>query len=139
VCHDLKKGRATKKRCPTGYRLRRLNCEQIQSNRSGIKVKVLKPKIAQSRMIVGTAALRPMEFSLGFLNRQIINARIAALHQAVLVEFPVFIAVRTKPFIVVSVPLVSKADCDPVAFICPKLFYQAVFMFFRPFLGMTAG
>jgi hypothetical protein len=94
---------------------------------------ILKSQAAEARIIVGTAAQRPVEFSLGFLDRQIIDTCVPALHQAVFIELPVLITIRTEPLVSVIVPLVGKPDCDPLIFIGPKLFYQSVVVLFCPF------
>ena len=74
-------------------------------------------------MIVWPTTQRPMEFTVRFFDRQIIDTSIATLHQAILVKFPVFIAIRTKPLAIVIVPLVGESDRDSVAFISPEFFY----------------
>jgi len=79
----------------------------------------LKPEVAKARMIVRAASLWPMKLALGFLNRQVVDAGIAAAHQAVFVELPVLVAVGAEPFAVLIVPFVGKADRDPVAVECP--------------------
>jgi hypothetical protein len=48
-------------------------------------------------MIVGAAANRPMVLALVLLGRQIVDAGDAQTHQAVLVEFPVLVAVAAEP------------------------------------------
>src|ERR1700731_1362231 len=63
-------------------------------------------ELAQCRMVVGTAPERPMIFWLTFRDRQIVDAGDAQAHQAVLVEFPVFVAVAAKPMTAVVMPLV---------------------------------
>jgi hypothetical protein len=48
-------------------------------------------------MIIRAAAERPVELALGCTDRQIIDAGNAAAHQAVLVEFPILIAIAAEP------------------------------------------
>ena len=66
-------------------------------------------------MVVGRAPQRPSEFAVRICNRVLVDAGDAPAHQAVLVEFPVLIAIGTKPIVAVVVELVGEAYCDPVA------------------------
>jgi hypothetical protein len=92
-----------------------------------------KAQIAKSGMIIRAAALRPMKEAVAFVDWQVIDAGVAFLHEAVLVEFPVFIAVRTEPFACVIIPFVGKAHGDVVACESPQFLNQPVFMFTCPF------
>ena len=65
-------------------------------------------------MIVGTAAERPVIFSLAFLDREIVDASNTQPHQAVLVKLPIFVAIAAKPATTVVVPLVGKANGDAI-------------------------
>src|SRR3984893_894621 len=65
-------------------------------------------------MIVGTAAERPVVLALALLDRDIIDAGDAKPHQAVLVEFPVLVAVAAEPIAAIVVPLICEAHADPV-------------------------
>jgi hypothetical protein len=84
-------------------------------------------------MLVRTATLRPMEKAVAFADRQVVDAGVVFLHEAVFFEFPVFIAVRTEPFALVIMPFVGKAYGDAVAVECPQFFNQALFVFTGPF------
>jgi hypothetical protein len=53
----------------------------------------LQPEIGQSWMLIRTPAERPMIFSLRFLNRKIIDARVPAPHQSLFIKFPILVAV----------------------------------------------
>src|SRR5512147_422574 len=64
------------------------------------------PEIAQARVIVGTTAGRPVKFPLRRRNRQVVDAGDAPLHQPLLVEFPVFVAVGAEPVSGIIVPFV---------------------------------
>jgi hypothetical protein len=48
-------------------------------------------------VIVGAAAKRPAVLALSLLDREIIDAGDAKPHQAVLIEFPVLVAVAAEP------------------------------------------
>jgi hypothetical protein len=71
--------------------------------------------------------------SLGFSNRVIVRAHVAAAHQAFVVEFPMLIAVRAKPLPGCVVPFVFKPHRDAVVRERPQLFHQAIIEFFGPF------
>lgn len=44
-------------------------------------------------MIVGPAPERPEELPVGLGDRQIVDARMAVMHEAIVTEFPVLVAV----------------------------------------------
>jgi hypothetical protein len=46
---------------------------------------------------IGATAERPVKRPLGCTNRQIIDAGDAQAHQAILVEFPILIAIAAEP------------------------------------------
>src|SRR5262245_53062596 len=54
-------------------------------------------EVAQARMVVGTAAERPVEFPLPLGDGQVVDAGEAAAHQAVGIELPVLVAVAAEP------------------------------------------
>src|ERR1700681_1850700 len=72
----------------------------------------LKIEIAQRRVIVGTAAERPVVLAITLLDRRVIDAGDAQTHQAVRVEFPILVAVAPEPVTAVVAPLVGKANGD---------------------------
>src|SRR3989304_21331 len=74
-----------------------------------------------------------MELAVVFLDRQVVDAREAALHQAILSEFPVFVAIGTEPVAGVVVPFVGIADRNAVFGKSPELLDQAVLEFLVPF------
>ena len=57
----------------------------------------------------------PSVLAVSFGNLQIVDACEAPSHQALHVEFPVFIPVRAKPLAAGVVPLVGKAYGDAIA------------------------
>lgn len=48
---------------------------------------------------------RPMEFSVRGKNKHIVDAAVAAAHQTVRIEFPLFVAMGTEPVAGIVVPL----------------------------------
>src|SRR5215831_17750574 len=83
-------------------------------------------------MIVGASPKRPAVFPVGSGDWQVIDARDPSLHEASVIEFPVLVAVRSKPVPGVIVPLVGEANGDAVALTCPELLYQAVIKLLGP-------
>src|ERR1700676_2183188 len=77
-------------------------------------------------MVVGATAERPVIFSFALLDRKIIDARDAQAHQAMLVEFPVLIAIAAEPIPAVIVPLIGKADGDAIRLEGPDFLDQPV-------------
>jgi hypothetical protein len=75
---------------------------------------ILKAEIAQGRVIVGAAAERPVVFAVALSDQQIIDAGDAQTHQAMLVEFPVLVAVAAEPVAAVVMPFIGKAYGDAV-------------------------
>src|SRR5436190_21183514 len=57
----------------------------------------LKSQIAQSRMIVRPASDGPVKQPFRLSDREIIDAGVARLHEAALVELPIFIAITSPP------------------------------------------
>src|SRR5258708_33642790 len=84
-------------------------------------------------MIVGAAAQRPTIFAVFLADRQIIDRRMAGGCQAVLVELPVLIAVRTKPVARIVMPFVGEADGDAIVSRRPQFLDQAVIKLACPF------
>lgn len=89
-------------------------------------------------MIIGTTSLRPAELSVGLGNGQVIDAGKAQGHQAILVEFPVFIAIAAKPLAVGVLPLIGKAYGDPVRMEGPDLLDQPILDLTGPFAGQES-
>src|ERR1700731_3653032 len=84
-------------------------------------------------MIIRTAPQSPVIFALRLLDWQIVDASEPRAHESVLIELPIFIAIRSKPIAGVIVPFIGKAHCDTVSLERPKLFDQAIVQLFGPF------
>src|ERR1700754_2602459 len=74
-----------------------------------------------------------MEFALGLLDREIVDAGEAPLHQTVLSKLPVFVAVRTKPVSRLVVPFVGEAHVDTVSGKGPQLLDETIVELISPF------
>ncbi len=83
-------------------------------------------------MIVGTAAKRPEELAVGFLDREIVDGGVAMMHDAVLIELPVLVSVGAVPVAGVIVTLVGEANGDACAVEGPQLFDEAIVEFALP-------
>ena len=83
-------------------------------------------------MIVWAPSQRPVEFAVGFSDGQLVDACVPRIHQPLIVEFPIFIAVRAKPVSGVVVVLIGKAHRDAVAVKSPQLFDETVVEFPGP-------
>src|SRR5688572_29693594 len=83
-------------------------------------------------MTIGTAAERPQELPLVRRNRHVIDARLAAAHESLIVELPLFVTVRAKPVAAVVVPFVREAHGDPVARKGPHFLDEAILQFALP-------
>jgi len=77
-------------------------------------------------MIVGTTAQRPVEQALLCLDRQIVGAGKAPLHEALWVEFPVLVAVAAEPLAGIVASFVGKAHRDAVIGKRPQFLDQTV-------------
>src|ERR1019366_5187811 len=67
-----------------------------------------------------------------FGNRNIVDARFSAAHQAVLVELPLLVAVGTVPLPGIVMPLVLKPHRDTIAVDRPQILDEAILMFLPP-------
>lgn len=76
-----------------------------------------------------------MIFPVVRLNRQVVDAGDAPLHEPMLVELPVFVAIRAPPMTCVVMPLVRETYGYTVSVKRPKLFGQSVIQFFTPLSG----
>lgn len=65
-------------------------------------------------MIIRAAPQWPVEQALFWLDRQIVDAGKAPLHEALLVEFPILVAVTTEPQSGIVMPFISKAHGDAI-------------------------
>src|SRR5918993_5835652 len=93
----------------------------------------LEPEAAQSRMVVGSAAERPVVLAVGLGDRMFVDAGDAPLHQAAGIELPVLVAVGAEPEAVVVVVFVGEAHGDAVGSAGPQFLDQAVVELARPF------
>jgi hypothetical protein len=94
---------------------------------------LLKSEIAQRRVIVRTASQRPVILALALLDRQIVNASDPPAHQALLVEFPIFVAIAAEPIAAVVMPFVSEPYRDAVLAKGPDFLDQAIVQLPVPF------
>src|SRR5215469_18285562 len=94
---------------------------------------LLKSEIAQGWVIVGTATQRPMILALALLDWQIVYAGDPPTHQALLVEFPIFIAIAAEPIATVVMPFVSEPNRDAVLAKGPDFLNQAIVQLPVPF------
>src|SRR5262245_56235468 len=84
-------------------------------------------------MVIRAAANGPVIFALALANRQIVDARDPPPHQAMLVKFPIFVAVTPEPIAAVVVPFIGKAHGNAVVAPGPDLLDKAVVEFAGPF------
>src|ERR1700682_1093395 len=84
-------------------------------------------------MAVGATTERPVVFSVALLDRKIIDARDTQAHQAIVVKFPILVAIAAEPIPAVIVPFIGKADGDPIRVEGPHFFNQPVVQFADPF------
>ena len=77
-------------------------------------------------MVVGTTPERPAILALALLDREVVDTGDAQPHQAVLVEFPVLVAVAAEPIVAVVMPFIGEADDDAVLVEDPDFLDQAV-------------
>ena len=68
-------------------------------------------------------------------NRDVVDAGLAAAHQAVLVELPLLVAVGAMPLAGIIVPFILKAHRDAIAVERPEILDQAILVLLRPFAG----
>src|SRR3546814_9884893 len=76
---------------------------------------------------------RPVELTVRLIDADIVDAGLAALHQALGVEFPLLVAMAAIPLAAVVMPFIGEAHGDVVAGIGPDLLDQAVVHFALPF------
>src|SRR5215470_7739374 len=83
-------------------------------------------------MIVWTAAQRPVILALPLVDWKVVDARNAKPHQAMFVEFPIFVAIAAEPMPAVVMPLIGKAHSDTVVAKGPDFLDQTVVEFTVP-------
>jgi hypothetical protein len=86
-------------------------------------------------MVGGSATERPMILPIALLNREIVDAGNPSPHESILVEFPILVAIGAEPMASVVMPLVGKADGDPLAVKSPKLFDETIIQLLIPLAG----
>src|SRR5882672_2924247 len=74
----------------------------------------------------------PAKLAVALLDRQVVDAGEAFLHQAIFGELPVLVAVRAVPLPRIVVPFVFEAHGDTVFLKAPEFLAQAVVQFLRP-------
>src|ERR1700737_4417152 len=77
----------------------------------------------------------PAKAAIFFDNRNIVDAGFAPAHQAVFVEFPLFVTVGAMPLTGVVMPLLLKPPREAFAVERPEILDQAILMFPPPFAG----
>src|SRR5438552_2730195 len=91
-----------------------------------------KAEIAQTGVVVGAPAERPVVLALALADRQIVDAGDAQPHQTVLVELPVLVAIAAKPGAAGVVPLIGETHGNAVVAEGPDFLDQAVVKFALP-------
>ena len=86
-------------------------------------------------MAGGTRSGGPQEFAVLRRDHHIVDARFAAAHQAIAIEFPLLVAVRAKPMAGRIAPLILEANTDPVFMERPKVLDEPVIVLVCPFAG----
>src|SRR5258707_15892228 len=69
----------------------------------------LQPEIAQGRLIVRATAERPMVFAVALLVWNVVDAGNTKPHPAMLIEFPVLVAITAEPMPAIVMPLLGEA------------------------------
>src|SRR5271170_1703973 len=78
-------------------------------------------------MIRGTrTGAIPMVFAIALLDRQIVDAGEAPLHQPICAKLPILVAVGAEPIGGIVAPFIGETHGDAVAGETPKLFDQSV-------------
>src|SRR5881398_2509218 len=86
-------------------------------------------------MPLGPRAEIPVEEAVARANRDVVDARLAAFHQAVLVELPLLVAMGAKPACRRIVGLVDEADGDAICGEGPHLLDEAILELALPLAG----
>ncbi len=83
-------------------------------------------------MVVRPAPQRPAEQPLVLADRQVVDAGVTFVHQSLLVERPVLVAVGAEPVARVVVPFIGEAHGDAVAGKRPEFLDQPVLLLALP-------
>src|ERR1700727_477512 len=84
-------------------------------------------------MIIRPASQWPVIFTFRLLDREIIDARVAVMHDATFVELPVLVSVRPKPIAGIIMPFIGKTNSDARSVKRPQLLDESVVQFTPPF------
>src|SRR6202020_2855530 len=84
-------------------------------------------------MVIRPASQWPVIFSFSLLDREIIDARVAVMHDAIFVELPVLVSVRPKPIAGIVVPFIGETNGDARAVKRPQLLDESIVQFTPPF------
>src|SRR5229473_2190750 len=90
-------------------------------------------EVTQSRVVIGTPALGPVEQTISLVNLHIVDACITVMHNAFNVKLPVFVSIRTKPLSRIIMELISKSNRDSIAIERPQFLDEPVVQFALPF------
>src|SRR5215475_3231510 len=106
-----------------------------EGQRTTIRFSVpLERALAEPRHIGRTwPRCRPMETAVLLGDLDVVDAGLAAAHQAVLVELPLLVSVGAMPLARRIMPLILEADRDAVAVECPEVLDQAIVELGGPF------
>src|SRR5258705_6715513 len=96
---------------------------------------VSQAEFRQCQVVVRTASQRPTVFAVFILDRQVVDAGDAPLHEALRIEFPVLVAIGAEPVTEVVMPFVGKTDGNAVALKCPQLLDEPVIQLLAPLAG----
>src|SRR5947209_15933821 len=75
-------------------------------------------------MIIRASTEEPAIFALAIFDRQVVDAGDPPLHQALVVELPILVAIATKPASRIVVPFICEAHGYPVVAKCPDFLDQ---------------
>src|SRR5258708_34603675 len=95
-------------------------------------------QVTQSRVVIGTRALGPVEETIRLVNLQIVYARITVMHDPFSVKLPVFVSIRTEPLPRIIMELISKSNRDSIAIEGPQFLDEPVVQFALPFAHQEA-
>src|SRR3981081_4305220 len=89
-------------------------------------------------VVGGATGKRPVVFAIALLDRRIVDTRNAPAHQAIVVEFPVFVAIAAQPLTAVVMPLIREPHRDAVVAEGPDFLDQAIVQLALPFPGQKS-
>src|SRR5947209_20593061 len=83
-------------------------------------------------MIIRASTEEPAIFALAIFDRQVVDAGDPPLHQALVVELPILVAIATKPASRIVVPFICEAHGYPVVAKCPDFLDQPILQLANP-------